>query len=136
MYINLCIEKKEYITDNTKESVALLGSQPERFGKILMSAVVVLAMLISNVQQKAKDCLQNSMIQCRYNRRCQLKNLSYNHLKIKHRPNQSYLPTLSCLPKQPLIISYLRFAMSLNNRMHFSLRLINDMMLCNLSVTT
>lgn len=47
--------KKKYIFDRIKESIDLFGSQPERFGIILMSAVVVLAMLISKVLQKARE---------------------------------------------------------------------------------
>ncbi len=47
--------KKEYISDRIKESIDLFGSQPERFGTILMSAVAVLAMLISKVLQKARE---------------------------------------------------------------------------------
>ena len=47
--------KKEYISDRIKESIDIFGSQPERFGTILMSAVAVLAMLISKVLQKARE---------------------------------------------------------------------------------
>ena len=47
--------KKEYISDRIKESVDLFGNQPERLGIILMSAVAVLAMLISKVLQKARE---------------------------------------------------------------------------------
>lgn len=47
--------KKEYISDRIKESIDLFGSQPERFGTILMTAVAVLAMLISKVLQKARE---------------------------------------------------------------------------------
>ena len=47
--------KKGYISDHIKESIDLFGSQPERFGTILMSAVAVLAMLISKVLQKARE---------------------------------------------------------------------------------
>lgn len=47
--------KKEYISDHIKESIDLFGSQPERLGSILMSAVAVLAMLISKVLQKARE---------------------------------------------------------------------------------
>ena len=46
--------KKKYILDRIKESIDIFGSQPERFGTILMSAVAVLAMLISKVLQKAR----------------------------------------------------------------------------------
>ncbi len=47
--------KKEYISDRIKESIDIFGSSPERFGTILMSAVAVLAMLISKVLQKARE---------------------------------------------------------------------------------
>ncbi len=47
--------KKEYISDRIKESVDIFGSKPERLGTILMSAVAVLAMLISKVLQKARE---------------------------------------------------------------------------------
>ena len=47
--------KKEYISDRIKESIDIFGSQPERFGTILMSAVAVLAMLVSKVLQKARE---------------------------------------------------------------------------------
>lgn len=47
--------KKKYIFDRIKESIDISGSQPERFGTILMSAVAVLAMLISKVLQKARE---------------------------------------------------------------------------------
>ena len=47
--------KKEYISDHIKESIDIFGSRPERFGIILMSAVAVLAMLISKVLQKARE---------------------------------------------------------------------------------
>ena len=47
--------KKEYISDRIKESIDIFGSQPERFGTILMSAVAVLAMLISKVLQKVRE---------------------------------------------------------------------------------
>ncbi len=47
--------KKEHISDRIKESIDLFGSHPERFGTILMSAVAVLAMLISKVLQKARE---------------------------------------------------------------------------------
>ena len=48
-------KKKEYISDRIKESIDLFGNQPERLGIILMSAVAVLAMLISKVLQKARE---------------------------------------------------------------------------------
>lgn len=47
--------KKEYISDRIRESVAVFGNKPERFGIILMTAVAVLAMLISKVLQKARE---------------------------------------------------------------------------------
>lgn len=47
--------KKEYIADHIKESIDIFGSRPEQFGTILMSAVAVLAMLISKVLQKAME---------------------------------------------------------------------------------
>ena len=47
--------KKEYISDRIRESIDIFGSRPERFGTILMSAVAVLAMLISKVLQKARE---------------------------------------------------------------------------------
>ena len=47
--------KKEYISDRIKESIDIFGSQSERFGTILMSAVAVLAMLISKVLQNARE---------------------------------------------------------------------------------
>lgn len=47
--------KKEYISDCIKESIDIFGSRPERFGTIIMSAVAVLAMLISKVLQKARE---------------------------------------------------------------------------------
>lgn len=47
--------KKEYISDRIRESVAIFGNKPERFGTILMTAVAVLAMLISKVLQKARE---------------------------------------------------------------------------------
>lgn len=47
--------KKEYISDRIKESIDIFGSRPERFGTILMSAVAVLAMLVSKVLQKARE---------------------------------------------------------------------------------
>ncbi len=47
--------KKEYISDRIKESIDVFGNQPERFGTVLMSAVAVLAMLISKILQKARE---------------------------------------------------------------------------------
>ena len=47
--------RQEYITDRIRESIDVFGSQPERFGTILMSAVAVLAMLVSKVLQKARE---------------------------------------------------------------------------------
>ena len=47
--------KKEYITDRIKESVDLFGNQPEQFGTILMSTVVILAILISKILQEARE---------------------------------------------------------------------------------
>ncbi|MDE6312248.1 MAG: MobA/MobL family protein, partial [Lachnospiraceae bacterium] len=47
--------KKEYISDRIRESVDVFGNQLERLGTILMSAVAVLAMLISKVLQKARE---------------------------------------------------------------------------------
>ncbi len=47
--------KKEYISDRIKESIDVFGNQPERFGTILMTAVAVLAMLVSKVLQKARE---------------------------------------------------------------------------------
>ena len=47
--------KKEYISDRIKESIDVFGNQPEWFGTILMSAVAVLAMLISKILQKARE---------------------------------------------------------------------------------
>jgi len=47
--------KQEYITDRIRKSIDVFGNQPERFGTILMSAVAVLAMLISKVLQKTRE---------------------------------------------------------------------------------
>ena len=47
--------KKEYISDRIRESVDVFGSQPERLGTILMTAVGVLAILVSKVLQKARE---------------------------------------------------------------------------------
>ena len=38
--------KKEYITDHIKESIDILGSEPEREGNIIMTAVAALTLLI------------------------------------------------------------------------------------------
>jgi len=47
--------KKEYISNRIRESIDVFGNQPERLGIILMSAVAVLAMLVSKVLQKARE---------------------------------------------------------------------------------
>ncbi len=47
--------KKKYITDRIRESVDILGSQPERLGSIIMTAVTALALLISKVLDKARE---------------------------------------------------------------------------------
>ncbi len=47
--------KKEYITDSIKESIDIFGSEPERYGNIIMAAVAALALLISKVLQKARE---------------------------------------------------------------------------------
>lgn len=47
--------KKKYISERIRESIDVLGNRPERFGTIFMSAVAVLAMLVSKVMQKAKE---------------------------------------------------------------------------------
>lgn len=47
--------KREYISDRIRESVDVFGSQPERLGAILMTAVGVLAILISKILQKARE---------------------------------------------------------------------------------
>ena len=47
--------KKKYITDRIKESVDIFGSQPERLGSIIMTAVTALALLISKVLDKARE---------------------------------------------------------------------------------
>jgi len=47
--------KKEYISDRISESVNVFGNQPERLGTILMTAVGVLAILISKVLQRAME---------------------------------------------------------------------------------
>lgn len=46
--------KQEYITDRIKESIDLFGSKPEHFAGIITTAVMVLALLISKVLQKAR----------------------------------------------------------------------------------
>ena len=47
--------KKEYITDRIRESGDVFGSQPERLGSIIMTAVTALALLISKVMDKARE---------------------------------------------------------------------------------
>ncbi len=47
--------KEKYISERIRESIDVLGNRPERFGTIFMSAVAVLAMLVSKVIQKAKE---------------------------------------------------------------------------------
>ena len=47
--------KKKYITDRIIESVDIFGSQPERLGSIIMTAVTVLALLISKVLDTARE---------------------------------------------------------------------------------
>ena len=47
--------KKKYITDRIRESVDIFGSQPERLESIIMTAVTVLALLISKVLDKARE---------------------------------------------------------------------------------
>lgn len=47
--------KQEYITDRIRESIDLFGSKPDRYGNIIMSAVIVLALLISKVLEKARE---------------------------------------------------------------------------------
>ena len=47
--------KKKYITDRIRESVDVFGSQPERLRSIIMTAVMVLALLISKVLDKARE---------------------------------------------------------------------------------
>ena len=37
------------------ESIDLFGSKPERYGNIIMGAVIVLALLISKVLEKARE---------------------------------------------------------------------------------
>ncbi|MDE7200712.1 MAG: MobA/MobL family protein [Lachnospiraceae bacterium] len=45
--------KNEYVSERIKESIDVFDSQPERYGNIIMSAVIVLALLISKVLEKA-----------------------------------------------------------------------------------
>ena len=47
--------KKKYITYRIRESVDIFGSQPERLGSIIMTAVTALALLISKVLDKARE---------------------------------------------------------------------------------
>ena len=47
--------KKKHITDRIRESVDIFGSQPERLGSIIMTAVTALALLISKVLDKARE---------------------------------------------------------------------------------
>jgi len=47
--------KKKYITDRIRESVDIFGSQPERLGSIIMTAVTALALLISKALDKARE---------------------------------------------------------------------------------
>ena len=47
--------KKKYITDRIRESVNIFGSQPERLESIIMTAVTVLALLISKVLDKTRE---------------------------------------------------------------------------------
>jgi len=47
--------KKKYITDRIRKSVDIFGSQPERLGSIIMTAVTALALLISKVLDKARE---------------------------------------------------------------------------------
>lgn len=51
--------KKKYITDRIKESVDIFGSQPERLGSIIVTAVMALALLISKVLDKARELSAN-----------------------------------------------------------------------------
>lgn len=52
--VNLYLRKKQW-TDRIRESVDIFGSQPERLGSIIMTAVTVLALLISKVLDKARE---------------------------------------------------------------------------------
>ena len=47
--------KKKYITDRIRESVDIFGSQPERLGSIIITAVTALALLISKVLDKGRE---------------------------------------------------------------------------------
>ncbi|MDE7323547.1 MAG: hypothetical protein K2N73_12685 [Lachnospiraceae bacterium] len=47
--------KKKYITDRIIESVDIFGSQLERLGSIIMTAVTALALLISKVLDKVRE---------------------------------------------------------------------------------
>lgn len=47
--------KKEYITDRIKKSLNLFGNKPERLGRIIMTAVAALALVVSKVLQKARE---------------------------------------------------------------------------------
>ena len=47
--------KQEYIADRIRESVDLFGNKPERYGNIIMDAVIALALLISKILEKAKE---------------------------------------------------------------------------------
>lgn len=42
-------------TDRIRESVDIFGSQPERLGSIIMTAVMALALLISKILDKARE---------------------------------------------------------------------------------
>ena len=54
--------KKEYITDRIRESGDVFGSQPERLGSIIMTAVTALALLISKVMDKARELDRKSVV--------------------------------------------------------------------------
>ena len=47
--------KQEYVTDRIRESIDSFGDKPERYGNIIMDAVIALALLISKVLQKARE---------------------------------------------------------------------------------
>ena len=47
--------KKKYITDRIRESVDIFGSQPERLGSIIMTAITAWALLISKLLDKARE---------------------------------------------------------------------------------
>ena len=59
--------KKKYIIDCIRESVDIFGSQPERLGSIIMTAVTALALLISKVLDKVRELsakfFENEMLQ-------------------------------------------------------------------------